>query len=385
MLPWVRMEEEGGYEHASEEGEEVEGTGEEADEPKGFFGRVARKLRSKKARRIKRVLRIALIGGLVLYGLFAAYSYHMGELKKVQVEKKGLEERIGTLEGVISEMESDKRKVEVWFRGLKRLEMGHYELWVSMGTGREERNVSMGVFNFNEAGTLTYNRGHVRSNIFTTHENISDAREIFVTIEEEWDPDPGPSNITVMRGRIVDGEANLSFPYNKSLVSGYYVIEVMSMENPSINYYSSGIWFGNNRSEILLNLPEAPTGWIYQGRIIVNDSIYLDMGRFKRVDSKDDSNRFVYDPELVPDFPGEDYIYNREHVKGVLFPVNLTDGKKELLITLEPWYWGRDPTGEGPFFIEIVRGNIPIVPYHTMVPVTVTYEKLPYGTARIGL
>jgi exonuclease VII small subunit len=88
---------------------------------------------------------------------------------------------------------------------------------------------------------------------------------------------------------------------------------------------------------------------VYEGTPITS-------GRFTEVAGFDKFDGFSAS-ETYPPFPGEDYLLNSP--MGVSFPIDLGDGMSKAVISVEPDIMGVDPTGEGPFSIKPLLGNIP--------------------------
>lgn len=105
-------------------------------------------------------------------------------------------------------------------------------------------------------------------------------------------------------------------------------------------------------------LPPAPSGWAYQGWIVYQ-GVALTTGRFKKADQKDDSNEYSADQAEPPPFPGEDFLKDQPADLSFNFPLDLADGKSQVLITLEPDLAGVDPTGQNPFSIQPLSASIP--------------------------
>jgi hypothetical protein len=102
-------------------------------------------------------------------------------------------------------------------------------------------------------------------------------------------------------------------------------------------------------------LPRLPSGWVYEGWVVyegtpITSGRFVDVADFDMFDDYSVSTNY-------PPFPGEDYLMNPP--MGVMFPIDLADGMSKAVISVEPNLMGVDPTGDKPFSIKPLLGNIP--------------------------
>jgi hypothetical protein len=250
------------------------------------------------------------------------------------------------------------------FTNLMDLPKGHYEGWAIFGSEK----VSTGKFNPNDELTFTIKR------------NLSAADKIVITIEPEGDIDDIPA-IPVLVGDLKDNKAFLNFPVNLNDISGNYILATPT--DGSDSFETSGIWFlmlpGPTTGLVLPNLTN---GWVYEGWV-VNQGVPLTSGKFSSADDFDLFSDYSGSMEGPP-FPGEDYLTNPP--MNLVFPINLSDGKSKAVISIEPDINGIDPTGEGPFQIKPLIGDIPKdAKDHVNYQMDLNLGSLPTGAAIVGI
>ena len=224
---------------------------------------------------------------------------------------------------------------------LDALSMGHYEGWLISG----DKKVSTGKFNIGDSLN------------FSTDVDLSSVDKFAITVETEGDTDIIPSGIIVLVGDVVNGQSSsdLNFPIDLSISEGTYILGTPTDGNREDE--TSGVWFVSLPTVTKsLNLPDLPSGWIYEGWA-VNQSMPLTTGRFADASADDLFNGFSGDKDPGPGFPGEDFIVNAP--EGIEFPIDLADGESLIVISVEPELMGTDPTGPSPFSIKPLVAMIP--------------------------
>jgi hypothetical protein len=246
----------------------------------------------------------------------------------------------------------------------------HLEGWIIVG----DEKISFGKFSVDDMmGEATMS--------FTVDMDISMADAIAITIEPEGDSDDMPSGIILISGELFNHAAKLSFPANFDEISGKYILATPS--NGAETDENSGIWFLELPAPPIpgLILPELPSGWVYEGWIVY-EGTPITSGRFTDTAAFDMFDGFSASMDYPP-FPGEDYLINPP--MGVSFPIDLSDGMSKAVISVEPDLMGVDPTGEGPFSIKPLIGDIPEgAQDHVNFDLLVNTASLPSGLALVS-
>ncbi len=189
--------------------------------------------------------------------------------------------------------------------------------------------------------------------------SMEGASGVRVSVEREGDDDPRPSGSFILAGDLQVGSVALSHKHKDAFGDSIgppwisYILEGATTIDTSD--FESGIWFyvvdefGDSLST--LNLPPAPSGWVYQGWIDVGGiDGWISLGTFANslgADS-DSSGPWAADSiEYLPAFPGQDFIAG----DGAR---NLVDGSTEAVVTIEP---ADDHAPDDPF-IELYRDRI---------------------------
>ena len=249
---------------------------------------------------------------------------------------------------------------------LPTLEEGHYEGWAIYG----DEKISTGTFN---AGSET----------ITLDRDLREADMFVITIEPEGDANTEPSNVIVLEGEVTESNTvALSFPIDLADVNGSYILATPTNGNNSNE--TSGIWFVQFPPPLSasLNLPELPSGWVYEGWGIHN-GIALSTGRFSDVAAADDFDDFNGTVTPGPNFPGEDFIQNAP--SGISFPIDLADGNSLVVVSVEPDINGVDPTGSTPFAVRPLVHAVPQgAPDHVNLELDVDLSSIPSGTLRFN-
>jgi hypothetical protein len=249
--------------------------------------------------------------------------------------------------------------------GLETLSSGHYEGWAIFG----EEKVSTGKFNIGDDLE------------FSSSRDLSTADKIVITIEPDGDTDEVPSGIVVLAGDVSGDAASLGFPVDLSGAAGNYILATPTNGDDSDE--TSGVWFLKLPPPLQVGLviPQLPDGWVYEGWV-VNQGAPITTGRFSSPEGIDGFDGFS-GSEGGPPFPGEDYIVNAP--AGLTFPINLADGESKVVISVEPDLNGSDPTGDAPFAVKPLVGDVPEgAEDHTNYQMNQNLVSVPSGTATIG-
>ena len=281
----------------------------------------------------------------------------------------------GLLAAPASASSSRPYRVNIDAAGLEPLAGAFYEVWVVAG----DKKISAGSFNVDSEGNLVDGFGHEAR--FLSTRNPASADAIVVTIEPLPDADPGPSGIIVLAGtpKAKKGTAKLKFPVKLGSASGSFILATPT-NTPNDTDETSGIWFldpaaGPGAS---LTLPTLPEGWIYEGWGVTQGTP-LSSGRFMSVTGADDSATFS-GPTAGPPFPGEDFLTNLPGA--VTLPIDFADGASLVVVSIEPYLNGVDPTGPAPFSIKPLIGMVPSGQAdHTSVALGLDTSTVPSGTA----
>ncbi|MGV1012329.1 MAG: hypothetical protein ACOYBS_07760 [Flavobacterium sp.] len=219
-----------------------------------------------------------------------------------------------------------------------------YEGWI-MVNGNP---ISTGTFTVNSAGVMS------QSNFAVAKVNLDLAAKFILTIEPYPDTNAAPSNTKILAGDFSSNTATLSIGASEALgttfsaATGKYVLATPS--DGMNNNEKSGIWFlGSLPPTAGLSLPTLPTGWKYEGWVVVNN-IPVSTGTFTDIAAADSFSGYSGSMG-VPQFPGEDFILNAP--TGLTFPTDLSNGKA--VISVEP-YPDNSPK---PFLLKPLTTDIP--------------------------
>lgn len=250
------------------------------------------------------------------------------------------------------------------FENLEPLPSGAYEGWAVFG----DETVSTGTFSVEDDLTFSVDR------------DLRAADRIVVTVEPANDMDPAPSGVAILTGTVGDdGTASLSFPADFGDAGGSYILATPT--NGAGTAETAGVWFLEPPEPTAsLTLPELPEGWVYEGWAVTQGTP-VSTGRFRRPDEPDDFDGHSGGMQAPP-FPGEDLLRNAP--MGVSFPADLADGESRIVVSVEPDVDGADPTGEAPFQIKPLVGDVPAgVEDHRSYDLERTEGTVPSGTATI--
>ena len=257
--------------------------------------------------------------------------------------------------GDVVEQEVAKVQVRLELENLAPLLDGYtYQAWAKIGfiTLPSER------FNVVENGSFVNSSGQFIQNAFIFTEDISDASQVFITIEDKRDSDETPSGTVVLAGDVSGSSATLSMTHPLALntsfggQSGSFML--MSWVSGAPVDDTSGLWFiegTRNAPTAGLSLPTLPDGWTYEGWVDKGGAL-VSTGTF-RDNSGHDLER-LYSTSDTPPFPGEDFVENPP--AGVTFPLDPSGGTVQ--ITVEPF---PDDTVL-PYGITVLSGAVPASP-----------------------
>lgn len=274
--------------------------------------------------------------------------------------------------------------LKISLANLKPLSSGHFEVWTTIAG----RDISAGKFTTDgKGGLFDLNKIEITNGEFTVTQDLGNAGKVFVTIELEEDRDEVPSEVVLLEGKIEDGRANLAFSaVNLSTASGQYFLGTPSYSQDK--ELASGVWFAKpavrefKEQEASLELPETPSGWKYEGWVVYKDNFFT-VGRFKESVGDDEFKGYL-GLHRYPDFPGEDFLINEPEEIDFEFPIDLTDGKSQVVVSLEPDIDSEDPTGDGPFQLQFLSLDIEKdAKVYTLYDLKRDLSSFPSGTAEI--
>lgn len=277
---------------------------------------------------------------------------------------------------------AEKHALKLSFKSLKPPGKGHFEAWVTL----EGEEISVGKFKVDEEGKLLNLEG-TRIEELSFERDLSQAEKVTVTIEPEEDTKEAPSGVVLFEGQIKKDRADLAFKaVDLSQALGQYFLGTPSFSQDK--ELTSGVWFAKpaglefKEQEASLVLPEAPEGFVYEGWV-VHRGKFLTVGRFLKPVGDDDFSGFL-GLHRYPDFPGEDFLINEPEDLDFEFPIDLTDGESQVVISLEPDIDGEDPTGDGPFQLQFLKADIPKeADIYTLYDLKRDLSGFPTGTAEI--
>jgi len=272
--------------------------------------------------------------------------------------------------------------VQLNLSGLKPLEEGfNYQAWAI----QYYYAYPLGIFNFNQAGQMVNVAGDsVLSGEFAVNLAPDEITDIAISIEAQDEMATTPAYTLILAGVVSEGQVDLTVEDELGIgvsfedAAGKYVLATPT--DGSGTNENSGIWFLDLSTGVSLtglNLPELPSGWNYEGWVLVGDT-YLSTGRFDQFSAADESSDYS-GSAASPPFPGEDFLQNAP--AGVSFPLDLAG--VSVMITVEPWE-GYDDNEEAPFFLKILTANIPPdAADHVTYDMSPVSDPLPAGTATL--
>ncbi len=273
------------------------------------------------------------------------------------------------------------------FQNLPPLEGGlNYQAWAVEFRNGAYWGSPIQIFNINDSGEIVDpSTGAVLSGEFEAGVNAGELYGVQITIEQSDVVVSQPSGTYILGGTMVEGSARLgqeswlSLAIDVASISGEYFLGTPSSETDDDEM--SGVWFADyNGGDPLqgLNLPQAPTGWDYEGWVVFGDDT-LSTGKF-------------YTPAL-PDtldlhgdgvgsyaFPGQDFLDDAP--EGLVFPTDLSG--VPILVTMElADTFDIEPSG--PFWFRLLEAVIPQdAQPHTNYDLTSLSGVFPKGTATVA-
>lgn len=228
----------------------------------------------------------------------------------------------------------------------------HYEIWLRNVEGGEQ---PVGYFKVLDGGSLVTLAGDPFAPIALADVPRSGAT-LVVTVEPGEAPVAARSERVVLQGDFKETSAQLKFVLPE--IKGD---QVAVLANPTLTKSkgTAGVWFakdasGNNAG---LSLAKLPAGWKYGAFIVTDKNGTFFTGKFGDANKADEKNYFG-GKKTGWALPGEDFVASAP--KGTKFPLELGDGKTQLLVSIEPDY--REFSGND------VKSFLPIlqtrIPYH---------------------
>jgi hypothetical protein len=251
---------------------------------------------------------------------------------------------------------------------------GHYELWERRAEGGETR---LGAFRVLAGGSVIQLSGEPLSSL-PLSELPSPEAEVLLTLESGENPVRERSERVVLRGVVRATDIALT-----PVVPAVPKKRVAILAAPGGGPETSGVWFADTPPKTGnpppgLSLGPPPHGWIYGAWVMTGAGTPLFLGSFQ--EPKGPDSDAAYSSRKSWNVPGEEFARNAP--EGVTFPLNVADGRTEVLISLEPDFFTiRDA---GPFLpilsTRIPFGQKPRTPFSLQGS---TKEKLPFLQLRL--
>lgn len=227
--------------------------------------------------------------------------------------------------------------VRLHFEHLPPSRSGHYELWERSPSGGEQR---MGAFRVLEGGSVVSLAGDPVST-FSIPDLPAAGTELLLTLEAGDRLVEKRSERVLLRGFLETTEADLE-PALPKITKGQVALLATPTEEdaPATAKVpaSAGIWFAKKGAKKGapvpgLSLPALSGGWVYGGWVVTGADTVLPTGLFP--DPKNTDRQGPYSgSSAVWKLPGEDFLHNAP--EGVKFPLDLADGRTEVVVSLEP-------------------------------------------------
>jgi hypothetical protein len=242
--------------------------------------------------------------------------------------------------------------IQVFPQTLPVLERGQYQLNIIDSAGATH---TISRFTINSSGQVfDANARMVPNAVFLLPQSVYQVTSAQVLLTNGVS-----SPLEFLSGTVTGDRASLSFEgmaFNGA--KGEYMLATPTDGNNNINE-RSGVWFGDYQTnDSALRLPPLKRGWVYEGWAIV-DGRPLTTGRFTSPVLGDRFSGFSDTQANAPRIPGEDFLRNPpvEVFPGLQFPVDLAG--QVIRVSLEPDVEGIDPTGQAPFGVAVLEGEVP--------------------------
>lgn len=238
------------------------------------------------------------------------------------------------------------------FDNLPFLPDGHYELWERREHGGENR---LSAFRVLEGGTLVSLSGEPLLETAIA-EFPPSGTTLLVTVEDGAEPVNQRSERVLLQGALSLTEANLTAVVPPQEGSHRALLAAPTGKS---QLATAGVWFVVQEGkkgvpQPGLELPALDSGWVYAGWVVTGAGTTLPTGKFSNPRVQDDFSGFS---GSAPSFglPGEDFL--KDSPEGVRFPLNLADGRSQVIISIEPDFPGESERAEP--FLPLLFARIP--------------------------
>lgn len=206
----------------------------------------------------------------------------------------------------------------------------HYEIWLRNFEGGEQ---PLGYFKVMDGGSLVTLTGDPFTSLSLLDVPRSGAT-LLVTVEPGDAPVAKRSERVVLQGSFKETSVAL-----KTVLPQIKGDQVALLANPTLlkSKGVAGLWFTKDANGIApgLNLTKLPDGWKYGAFVVTDKKGKFFLGMFGDANKADEKSYFG-GKKTGWSVPGEDFVANAP--KGVKFPLELNDGKTQLLVSVEPDY-----------------------------------------------
>lgn len=221
-----------------------------------------------------------------------------------------------------------------------------YEGWLIV----DGSAVSAGIFHVGTNGDLS------RTTFKLNASDVDNASAYILTIEPSPDSDPNPSSVHILAGDFSGNSATISVDHSSAIdtdftsSTGSYILATPT-DGGSMTDEKSGVWWLDPAGGpgAGLSLSSLPTGWKYEGWVVINGTP-VSTGTFSNALGSDDSAPFS-GTTAGPMFPGEDFLMNAP--SGLAFPTDLSGAT--VVISVEP----SPDNSEAPFLLKPLVGQVP--------------------------
>lgn len=243
-----------------------------------------------------------------------------------------------------SNLLDNKGALSLQTQNLPRLASGfNYKIWLILSNV----DVAIGTFNMNIDGTQgqTYFTGIDQT-------DLNEANAMYITIEKT--SSTGRSNVIVLSGDFSGNSITLSSQNSASIIKNISGKCMRKTPTKSADNDLSGLWFYNNNNPLLAI--EYNSAFYYRAWLqttISGNVKYLDFGSFEVNNLSDNSSSYCGIDDVVPSFPGEDFIENPDGL-AVDFPLNLNNST----LLVELCHKEYSETNTTPFGFTILKKSI---------------------------
>jgi len=206
----------------------------------------------------------------------------------------------------------------------------HYEIWLRNLVGGE---YPLGYFKVMNGGSLVTLAGDPFM-LVSLNDVPRSGATLLVTVEPGDEPVSKRSERIVLQGNFKETDVEL-----KTALPEIKGDQVALLANPTLlkSKGAAGLWFTKDATGATpgLDLAKLPEGWKYGAFVVTDKNGTFFTGMFSDLNKADEKSYFGA-KKTGWSVPGEDFVANEP--KGAKFPLELDDGKTQVIVSVEPEY-----------------------------------------------